>query len=300
MPSVSAIVPNPLRPLPVLAQGEAATAFSTAVWLPVLAGLLLLFVPAYLDVARSVWAGERYVQGPLLVVLWLWLLWRECRHIRPVAASAAKSTWGWVLIALGAVCYAVGRSQQVLQLEVGAQLLLLPGAAWLLLGPAAVKRLWFAWVFLLFLVPLPGSLIDSLLVPLKELTSAAVTHGLFAVGLPIARDGVVIYAGRYQLFIADACSGLNQLVALAGIGAVYVYIGGHRQRAINLCLLAAIVPVALTANFLRVTLLVLTTYYGGDGVGQSLHDAAGWFEMLFAFGTFFLLDHLMRRWSAEP
>jgi len=297
--AVTAIVPDPLRPFPVLAQGEARS-FSAAVWLPVLAGLLLLLIPAYLDVARLSWASERYVQGPLLTVLWLWLLWRECRHLRHTAPSVWKSAWGWVLIALGAVCYAVGSSQQVLQLEFGAQLLLLPGVAWLLLGPAAVKRLWFVWLFLLFLVPLPGSLIDSLLVPLKELTSAAVTHALFAIGLQVARDGVVIYAGPYQLFIADACSGLNQLVALAAVGAVYVYIGGHRRRAIDVCLLAAIVPVALTANLLRVTLLVLATYYGGDGVGQSLHDTAGYFEILFAFGTFFLLDHVMRRWSAAP
>ena len=45
-------------------------------------------------------------------------------------------------------------------------------------------------------------------------------------GYPIARDGVVLTIGAYSLLIADACSGLNSMVALSGIGLLYV---GNRQ-----------------------------------------------------------------------
>jgi exosortase len=141
---------------------------------------------------------------------------------------------------------------------------------------------------------MPGSLIDSLLVPLKEWVAAAVTHVLFHSGLPIARDGVVIYVGHYQLFIADACSGLNQLIALTAIGTLYVYAADRRSPRHNLLLLSAIVPVALSANFLRVTTLVLATYYGGDQLGQALHGIVGYAEIVLAFGAFFLLDRLGR------
>ncbi len=263
---------------------------SAPVWVPVALGLLLLYVPTYRDLAAVFSDGERGSQGLVVLVMWAWLLWRERPALRADRRAADGSALGWVLLAVGAALYALGRSQRMLQLEVGSQLVVLPGIALVLLGPASTRRLWFVFAFLVFTVPLPGSLVDAVLVPLKELVSAAVTEILFFAGLPIARDGVVIYVGPYQLFIADACSGLNQLVALAAVGALYVRVAGHRSFALNSLLLVAILPVALAANLARVLALVLATYYGGDGLGRDLHDYMGYAEIGIAFGAFFLLD----------
>src|SRR5690606_20011484 len=145
-----------------------------------------------------------------------------------------------------------------------------------------------------FTVPWPGSFMDALLVPLKEFVSASVTEVLYRGGLPIARDGVVIYAGPYQLFIADACSGLNQLVALGPIGVLYGYLAGHRSRLRYAILPAAILPIATCANLLRVTSLVLATYFGGDGLGLALRDYVSYAEIAVAFGGFFVLDAALR------
>jgi exosortase len=136
--------------------------------------------------------------------------------------------------------------------------------------------------------------VDSLLVPMKELISAAVTQSLYSWGLPIGRDGVVIYIGPYQLFIADACSGLNQLVALAAIGLLYVRVAGRRAVDLTAVLLFAIAPIAVFANLLRVLSLVLATYYGGDLLGRQLHDVVSFAEIVLAFGAFFALDRVAR------
>jgi exosortase len=263
-------------------------------WLPVALGLLLLYVPTYRDLAAVFWNGDRGSQGLVVLAMWAWLLWRERSALRAGQRAAAGSVLGWTLLAAGAAMYALGRSQRMFQLEVGSQLLVLPGISLVLLGPASTRRLWFVFAFLVFTVPLPGSLVDAVLVPLKELVSATVTDVLFFAGLPIARDGVVIYVGPYQLFIADACSGLNQLVALAAVGALYVRVAGHRSFALSSLLLAAILPVALAANLARVLALVLATYYGGDTLGRELHDYMGYAEIAVAFGAFFLLDHVAR------
>jgi exosortase len=265
---------------------------STPLWLPVALGLLLLYVPTYRDLATVFSDGDRGSQCLVVLAMWAWVLWRERSTLRVGQDATARSVLGWALLAAGAALYALGRSQQMFQLEVGSQLLVLPGISLVLLGPAATWRLKFVFVFLAFTVPLPGSLVDAVLVPLKELVSAAVTDVLFFAGLPIARDGVVIYAGPYQLFIADACSGLNQLVALTAVGALYVRVAGHRSFALSALLLAAILPVALAANLARVLALVLATYYGGDALGRGLHDYMGYAEIAVAFGAFFLLDHL--------
>ncbi len=54
------------------------------------------------------------------------------------------------------------------------------------------------------------------------------------------------------------------MVALSGIGLLYVYLAGHTGRAHNITLLLSILPIAFLANIIRVALLVLITYYRGE------------------------------------
>ena len=55
--------------------------------------------------------------------------------------------------------------------------------------------------------------------------------------------------------------------------------------------LTSILPIAFAANIVRVTTLVLVTYYFGDEAGQGfLHGAAGMVLMLVALLLFFSLD----------
>lgn len=267
---------------------------AVATWLPIVLGLLLLYVPTYRDISAVFWARENGAPGVVVVAIWFWLLWRERAALAVEAHTPLGSALGWVALAVGAVLYTLGRSQQLFQLEAGSQLFIMPGIALVMLGAASTRRLWFVWLFLAFTVPLPGSFMDALLVPLKEFVAAVVTESLYMVGLPIARDGVVIYAGPYQLFIADACSGLNQLVALTAIGVLYVRLAGHRTGLRNALLLAAILPIATIANLARVMTLVLATYFGGDELGRRLHDYVSYAEIAVAFGGFFVLDHALR------
>jgi exosortase len=147
---------------------------------------------------------------------------------------------------------------------------------------------------LLFLVPVPGSVLDEVLLPLKQWVSQFVTWLLYCAGYPIARNGVVLTIGNYELLIADACSGLNSMLALSGIGLLYVYLAGHQSRWWNAVLLISVLPIAFAANILRVLSLVLITYYAGDRPGRWFHDKAGYLEILAAFACFFGFDHLLR------
>jgi exosortase len=187
--------------------------------------------------------------------------------------------------------YAVGRSQEFYQLEIGSQVPLFGGTVLILLGRRALRNLWFLPLFLLLLIPVPGSLLNDVLVPLKKAVSAIVADGLFACGLPIARDGVVLYIGRYQLLIADACSGLNSMIALTAIGCLYVYLRGSKGWVATSILLAAVLPIAFVANLVRVTGLVLITYLWGERAGQRFHDFAAVAEISIAIGGLFLVEH---------
>src|SRR5262249_51966070 len=142
-------------------------------------------------------------------------------------------------------------------------------------------------------VPIPGSILDQLLLPLKEWVSSTVDAVLHGFGYPIARNGVLLMIGPYSLLIADACSGLNSMVALTGIGLLYVYLAGHSRRWITVALLLSVLPIAFLANIIRVAALVLITYYGGEASGRAFHDQASFVEIGLAFGAFFALEQLI-------
>jgi exosortase len=269
------------------------------VWLPIIIVAMLLYVPAYFDISTSLTANEAGLQQPICLAIWIWTIWRQRAVFNDLDYGSRRPLGGWLTIAGATVFYAVGRSQEFLQLEIGSQVLLFIGVVLVFLQPGSLRKLWFPTLFLLFLVPVPGSLLNSVLVPLKKVVSTIVAQLLYMVGLPIARDGVVLYVGNYQLLIADACSGLNSMVALSAIGFLYVYLTGYRRRLPNALLLAAVLPIAFLANVTRVVVLVLTTYYGGDAAGERFHGYAAVAEILLVFGAFLLLDRIIRVWFPE-
>jgi exosortase B len=268
----------------------AAAASAWGIWLPIAVGVLFLYVPTYLHLARIFWATDEGAQGPIFLVIFAGLVWRRRSAVSENASSAASRAAGWLLVALAAPLYVVGRSQEFFQLELGSEIPLFCGIVLILAGAKSLRLLWFSLFFLLFTIPVPGSLLDAVLLPLKELVSSIVATGLFALGLPIARDGVVLFIGPYQLLIADACSGLNSMIALTAVGFVYVHLCKDHHWGHKITLLLAAVPIAFLANVLRVAALVLITFYGGDSSGRSFHAIAAYVEIVSAFAAFFLLD----------
>jgi exosortase len=271
---------------------------SVLTWAAVAAGLGVLLVPSYLDTWRVFWRVERGAQAPVILLLATWLVWRERAALRTFATG--MRWWALLPFASGLVLYALARSQSIYSLEIAAQIPLLLGVAWLLWGRGGLARLWFPILLIAFAVPIPGSLLDALLLPLKDAVSATVDTLLHAFGYPIARNGVLLMIGPYRLLIADACSGLNSMVALSGVGLLYVYLAAHRGRVRTAILLASILPIAFAANIVRVLLLVLITYYQGESMGHAFHDHAGLLEVLLAFGAFFALDKLLGAFARLP
>jgi exosortase B len=262
----------------------------------VLIGLLALYVPTYLDLFQTFWRTGRSVQGPVILAWVAWLLWRE-RAALSMQATCGHSPSAVALFVFGLLCYALGRSQALIQLELFSQIPVLIGVGWMLLGRRALRTLAFPVAFTVFVIPVPGTLLDQLLLPLKQLVSAIVDNGLHAVGYPIARNGVVLMIGQYDLLIADACSGLNSMVALSGLGLIYTYVVG-RSRWHNALLLLSVLPVAFAANVIRVMALLLITYYFGDGAGRAFHSSAAWLEIVLAFVGFFAVDSFLGWMSA--
>jgi exosortase B len=258
---------------------------------PALLGLLILYVPTYVTLATDTWGDPEKFHGAIFFVLALWMMWRQ-RHAL-LARSAPSAVYGAPLLVIGLALYVVGRSQEALTLEVFSQIFVFSGAVLALYGWRALRKVWFPIAFLMFVVPLPGSVLDAVLLPLKQFVSAMVDHLLFAIGYPIARNGVVLSIGPYQVLIADACAGLKSMIALCGVGLAYVYLRQRASKWQDGVLLASIVPIAIFANVVRVACLTLLIFHFGEDTGQRFHDVAGGAEVVFALASFFAVDALL-------
>jgi exosortase len=204
------------------------------------------------------------------------------------------------MMLVAAVGYAFGRAFDFISIEVGSMLLAFAAVAYSFVGGAVMRMMWFPIVYLAFMIPIPGSILDTATQPLKAFVSEAVTEVLGGVGYPVARVGVTIYVAQYQLLVEDACAGLNSLISLTAIGLFYVYVMRNSNWRYSVLLLALVVPIAILANCVRVAALVLLTYYFGDAVAQGfLHKFAGMVTFTSALLLIFLIDALLtpvRNW----
>lgn len=244
-------------------------------WLPVLAGLLALYGPTVADLATTLWETEDHAHGPIVLAVSLWLAWKALPALFALE-SPGRPAAGWPLLVFGLFLYVLGRSQTILIFEVGSALPVIAGALLIQRGWPAFRLLRFPVLFLFFLVPLPGVLVDALTGPLKQYVSVVAENLLYWAGYPIGRSGVTLVVGQYHLLVADACSGLNSMFSLSALGLLYLHLMRYPQWWRNGLLLASILPIAFVANIVRVAILVLVTYHFGDEAGQGfVHGFAG-------------------------
>lgn len=264
-------------------------------WLTVLAGLALMFGPSFADLLGGLWLTDQQGHGPLVLGIGAWLLWRRRAEITATDPQYPRPLLAAMLAALGGVAYILGRSQGVLILEVGSLPVLLAAVVLALRGGRQLKAAAFALFFMFFMVPLPAALVDSLTQPMKIFVSYMAELILHGAGYPIARSGVILQVGPYQLLVADACAGLQTLFTLEALGLLYLNVVRHSSLVRNIGLAIFIVPISMAANIIRVIVLTLITYHFGDEAGQGfLHGFAGMVLFMTALLLIIAADSTLR------
>ncbi len=245
-------------------------------WLPVLIGLLVLYVPTFYSLSIGLWTKVDQAHGPIIFLLSTWLILRRWKVMLIVSSNENTSRFGWIVLFLALIFYIIGRSQQILVLEISSLILMLSAILLIKRGYSALKAMWFPLFFLLFMIPLPGPFVTALTMPMKMAVSFVAEAVLYWLSYPIARDGVILQIGHYQLLVADACAGLQTLLTLEALGLFYMNLVNHASFVRNVLLVTLIIPISFTANVIRVIVLTLVTYHFGDAAGQGfLHEFAG-------------------------
>ena len=264
-------------------------------WLPVIFGLMALYIPTLYDLVSMIWIRDDEFQGVVILAVIAWLVWDRRRVLLSPATEVATAP-GIALLIFGLFLYALGRSQGILIFEIAALVPVLAGTFLAMRGWPALRALWFMLLFTAYLVPLPAYVVDSLTLPLSQAIAAIADRLLYAAGYPTAHQGAMLAVGPYRLRVADACAGLGSMFSLSAIGLLYLYLKHYESRLHNTLILLSLLPIAFIANIARVVILVLVTYTFGDEAGQGfVHGFSGIAMFVLALIAVLLLDTLLTR-----
>lgn len=260
-----------------------------------LAGLAAMSVPTLFSLGREAWSTEAGAHGPIVLATGLWLFWRRWDELVREGRPGHPLIAGAMFVAI-LPFYVFGRAYDFLFIEAGALFGVSGALFYGRFGAATLRRHWFLFLYMAFLIPMPGWAMDMATQPLKEFVSAASADLMRAVGVPVFREGVTLYIAQYQLLVEDACAGMNSLMGLISISLFYIYVLRGAEWRYALFLVCLIVPVAVLANMVRISLLVLLTWGWGDAVAQGfLHFTAGFVLFALALLLIFGIDAVLGR-----
>lgn len=266
-------------------------------WL-VIAFCALFSVPTIVRLAEQSWSLEIGAHGPIVLATGLWLLsrcdWTSRGYHEARKATPFQMFW-WTPLIGSLVVYVFGRAYDFLIFETAGLYGAFLSFVAVRLGHSVLIRNAFPLVYLAFLIPIPGWVIDAATSPLQHFISYAATGILQFFDYPISRTGVALEIGQYRLLVEQACSGMNSIIGLAAVTLFYIYVLHRASWRYALLLGALILPVAVLVNFIRVMVLILTTYHFGDATAQGVfHNTAGMVLFALALGIIFLIDFGLR------
>ena len=147
-----------------------------------------------------------------------------------------------------------------------------------MMGATALKRYWFAFFFLVFMVPLPIALYSKIASPLQLFASRVASTLMNATGVPVLCEGnKMTLPGGLQMFVAEACSGMRQLTGFLALTTAVAY-WTTRPAWYRVVIVISALPIALSANIARVML-----------TGYIMHFV----NPQFALGTYHTLEGLL-------
>ena len=197
---------------------------------------------------------------------------------------------GTIIFVVGLATYVLGFVCKIYWLWAFSLLIVLFGLALYFGGRKAAHILLFPICFLIFMIPLP--FIDSLALRLQSFSAQCSASIIAAVGIPVIRTGAEIRLADSTFIIGLPCSGMNTLISLLALTAIYIYIlkGSYHKRGF---LFVMAFPVAVLANIIRIALLLVIAHFWGTETALTFfHGFSSLLIFLIAFLFLFLLSRL--------
>lgn len=208
------------------------------------AAILLLFARDFADMAAIWWTSTTFNHCFLVVPIIFWLV----RQRLPELKALAPRAWapGLAAAGAGAAAWLLGEAGNLALLRHFGLVLMLQGSVIACLGKAVSRGIAFPIFYAFFLVPFGEELVP----PLQTLTAKMSMALLALTGVPAHIEGIFISTPSGLYRVAEACSGVRFLVAMAALGALAANLC-FRSWQRRLAFVAFALAVSVLANGVR-------------------------------------------------
>jgi exosortase len=241
--------------------------------------ILLFYVPMKLLVESSL-GNELYSHIILIPFVSMYLVYTGRRQI--FRENGTSVIPGSILIVAGVVFYLIGKllgtdlnTNDYLSVMTFAAVLSWIGGFILFYGLESSRLALFPLLFLFFMVPVPGFLMERIIL-LLQTCSAEVSYGVFKLtGVPIFREGFTFHLPGLSVEVAKQCGGIRSSLVLFIVSLLmgHLFLSSWRRKVV---LSLWVLPVTIIKNAIRiVTLTLLGAYIDPRILESTLHRRGG-------------------------
>jgi exosortase len=253
-------------------------------------GLLFLlwaavFSPIFPGLFRAWIEDSNNSQGLLVPFIAIYLIWTMRTKLLD---CPILSDWrGAVLLFASLIIYIIAFAGGIAVAVRSMLIFSLMGLVLYNFGPVIFRKVAFPLFFLLFMIPVPISIIGLISLPLQNLATDISAFLIQLLSIPVYQEGNMLYFSQTQLEVAEACSGIRSMMAMLMLGTLFVYMS-RLMISGKIILIASTIPIAMIANITRVTGTGILAHFYGAGVARGfLHDFSG--MAVFVFGLVLLM-----------
>lgn len=254
--------------------------------------LLLVTVRDWAAMAHQWWNISTYnhmLLVPAIVAALVWIRRDELLKITP------KAWWpGSIALAAAAGLWLLGTSLEINTISQLGAVGALQASVAAVLGLRVALGLLFPLAYMVFLVPIGGELVPGLQMITADI-AITLTHWS---GIPAAIDGIMIDTPGGLFEVAEACAGVQFLIAMVALGVLVAQscFRSWRRRAI---FLAACIVVPIVANGIRAWGTIYIAQSQGIAFAAGFdHIVYGW--VFFAMVIAVLLGSAWRWFDRAP
>lgn len=235
--------------------------------------LMALFAKVVPDMVMDWFNDENYSHGFLVPFISGYFLYNRREKLRNLRVTPWNP--GLIVIVLGLIQLLFGWLGTEYFSMRSSLIVLLAGMILYLFGITVFKAMIFPVAYLIFMVPIPYIIYDSVAFPLKLFVTKVSVAFLKMVGVVVLREGNIIMFPATTLEVADACSGIRSLLSLLALAVAYAFF--LRLTPLKRWLLiCSAIPIAVATNALRVIVTGILAQYWGEQAAQGFfHEFAG-------------------------
>ncbi|MCX5829529.1 MAG: exosortase/archaeosortase family protein [Deltaproteobacteria bacterium] len=243
-------------------------------------GFLFLFLffayyPIIYDLRDSVIGNELARHAPLVFALSGFLVYQKRKILWELLKSPCPDAGSPVFFLVGLSLNLLGQASGVYFLAQLSIPLTLYGLACYLKGVSFARQFVFPLALLGLAFPIPGKIYMDVVFPLKLLVTKAAAALLTLMGYQVKIYGNIIEISSLFLGVADACSGLNSLMAILTLSIFYSYLVIRRWK-FRLAIVISMLPLIIMVNIIRVTTTaVVAVKWGPEMAEGKLHSLWG-------------------------